>query len=269
MFNGASLVPLSWSAHGGRMWCRFTSYHFAEQAHWVPLAGEELSLAALAFPLAFHREADSWQVVALLGLEPGHNAWVDEQGRWCQRYVPAALRSPPFGVRPEAPETLCVDENSEWLVAHYDGEPLFDEQRDLARFVQQTHAFLTTWAQGCQRLGQLATVLEQHEVLTPWTSPALDALPTLYQIDETRWNALSDEAALAVRRQGALPLIYAQLLAKANLGTLQARTRQPSATAQAPASPSAQGPRQHAVLESWRDALAEEPGPDEWEWPGR
>lgn len=268
MFSGSSLVPLSWSAHGGMMWRRFTTYHFAAQAQCVPIAGEELSLAALAFPLVFHRENNSWRVVALLGLEPQQNVWVDAEGHWCHRYVPAALRSQPFWVHLQEPETLCVDEKSEWLVESYDGEPLFDDQRAPASFVQKTHTFLKTWALGCQRLGQLVEGLEAQGVLTPWESPALADLPLLYQIDETRWSALSDKAALALRHQGALPLIYAQLLAKANLSTLQARTQRKPTAQPSVATPS-QGPREDAVLKRWQEALADEQEPDEWELPNR
>lgn len=267
MLNGASLVPLSWSAHSGLMWQRFTSYHFATEAHWVPLAEQELAQAALAFPVAFRFEGGTWTVVALLGLVPGKNVWVDDDGRWCQRYVPAALRSQPFGVQRETPDTLCVDENSEWLVQSYEGEPLFDDQRAPASFVQKTHEFLKSWANGCKQLGRLAKVLDDHGVLTQWTAPALKELPKLYHIDEQRWNALDDTAAVKVRHQGGLPLIYAHLLAKANLNTLHARAQIPRES-QSSASPLRER-RQQAVLESWRDALAEEPAPDEWTFPSR
>ncbi|NOG32677.1 SapC family protein [Halomonas sp. TBZ9] len=211
MLSDASLVPLSWSAHGGLMWQRFTSYDFAAEVHWVPLAEQELAQAALAFPIAFRFEEGTWSVVALLGLVPGRNVWVDgNDGRWCQRYVPAALRSQPFGVHREDPDTLCVDESSEWLVQSYEGEPLFDDERGLASFVQKTHEFLKAWANGSEKLSQLASVLDDYGVLTSWESPVLKELPELYHIDEARWNALDDEAAARVRRQGALPLIYAR-----------------------------------------------------------
>lgn len=270
MLSDASLVPLSWSAHGGLMWQRFTSYDFAAEVHWVPLAEQELAQAALAFPIAFRFEEGIWSVVALLGLVPGRNVWVDgNDGRWCQRYVPAALRSQPFGVHREDPDTLCVDESSEWLVQSYEGEPLFDDERGLASFVQKTHEFLKAWANGSGKLGQLASVLDDHGVLTPWESPALKELPELYHIDEARWNALDDETAARVRRQGALPLIYAHLLARANLTLLQARDQQSRESSLPSSSSPPREQRQQAVLESWRDALAAEPAPDEWTFPSR
>lgn len=268
MLSDASLVPLSWSAHGGLMWQRFTSYHFAAEVHWVPLAEQELAQAALAFPVAFRWEEGCWTVGALLGLTPGQNAWVDDEGRWCHRYVPAALRSPPFGVHREDPGILCVDEHSEWLVQHYEGEPLFDDQRAPASFVQKTHEFLKAWADGSRKLGHMARVLGDHDVLTAWESPALTGLPGLYHVDEAAWNALSDDAAIRVRRQGALPLIYAHLLAKANLGSLHARAQQPRKSSSAVSAPPREN-RHQAVLDSWRDALAEEPAPDEWTFPSR
>jgi hypothetical protein len=257
MLTSASLVPLDWSSHGNRVWRRFTSYRFAADEHWVAVAGEELIQVALGLPLAFRHEDGAWRAMALLGLQEGKSLCVDAEGRWQSGYVPAALRSQPFGVQPGQPQQLCIDEDSPWLIDGVVGEPLFDEKGNLAALVHKTHTFLKTWELGCRRLGAKAELLAQAEVLRPWQSPGLAGLPTLYRVDEARWNALGDRSFLALRHRGVIPLVYAQLMSQSHLGALLQRQSQPHI----PGTGVSEGPSK--VLEQWRAALGDEP---EHEW---
>lgn len=257
MLSSASLVPLEWSRHGSHVWRRFTSYRFAADVHWVPVAGEELSQAALGLPLAFLHEDGTWRVMALIGLQEGKSLCVDAEGHWRNGYVPAALRSQPFGVQPGQPEQLCIYEDSPWLIDGVVGEPLFDEKGDLAALVHKTHAFLKTWELGCRRLGAMAELLAQADVLRPWQSAALTRLPTLYRVEEARWNALDDRSFLALRHRGVIPLVYAQLMSQSHLGSLLQRQSQPLI----PAKGVSEG--QSEVLDQWRAALGDE---TEHEW---
>jgi hypothetical protein len=56
----------------------------------------------------------------------------------------------------------------------------------------------------------------------------------LYRIDEAALNALGNKAFLALRRSGALPVAYAQLLSMNQMGVLQ-RLLQIQAKLRAPA----------------------------------
>ncbi|WP_444999349.1 SapC family protein [Halomonas mongoliensis] len=256
MLTRASLVPLEWSRHRSRVWRRFTSYRFAVGEHCVPIAGEELAQAALCLPLVFSHEGNAWRVMALLGLQEGKSLCVDDEGRWRGGYVPAALRSQPFGVQPGQPQQLCIDEDSPWLVDGVVGEPLFDEKGGLAALVHETHAFLKTWELGCRRLGAMAESLAKAEVLRPWQSAALADLPVLYRVDEARWNAMGDRGFLALRHRGVIPLVYAQLMSQSRLGSLLQRQSQPHTSAKGEAEGSSE------VLKQWRAALGDEPEHD-------
>lgn len=251
MRSEVAMVPLDRSLHGYKTWKRFTSYQFAATQHWVPIAADELAAAAVCLPLVYRRDTQGWQVMALLGLEESHNVCVDDQGRWRNRYVPAALRSQPFLVNLDDPGVLCIDEGSEWLIDGHGGEALFDDQGNPASFVRQTHEFLKAYAAGCRRLGALVTLLDQAEVLCPLSSPLLDGLPTLYGIDETRWYERLGSPLIGRLARGVLPLVYAQLISQTNLELLN-RYRDADQGARSLAEPA------NPALDAFRNALGAE-----------
>jgi len=68
--------------------------------------------------------------------------------------------------------------------------------------------------------------LQAAELIQPWPRNLQQGENTVpvegfHRIDEAALNALPDEAFLALRKTGALPLAYAQLLSMNQLGKLQ------------------------------------------------
>lgn len=221
-----ALHVLSPSRHRNLRWHRYQGYAFAAERGVIGLAAAELSQAALAFPLAFTQAGAGWSLCALLGLLPGQNLYVDAQGSWRGAYVPAALRAHPFHLGWDAGSaaTLCVDEAS-GLLTPEGGEPLFDDAGALSPPVAQVWAFLARTAESILALEGACAVLAQAGVLAPWpitlqTPAGAQTVPGLHRLDEAALNALDAPAFAALRRAGALPVAYAQLLAMGNLAAL-------------------------------------------------
>lgn len=256
MTHAAHWVPLSQEHHGGLMWQRFTAYHFAQTTSQVTLAGAELRHAAANFPIALAETAEGWQAVALLGLEDDQNLLVDDRGRWRAAYVPAALRSHPFGLHPDYPGRLCIDQHSPCVVERLDAEPFFTQHGELARFPAQVLTFLQQRQQGCRQLSKRVTALANATLLVPWQPAGYQGSTPLYQIDERAWQALSAKQVGLFWQLGAVPLVYAQLQSQQQLGRLQLY-RQRKATAE-PSAPSSD------PLAQWQEALSSEA---EYDWP--
>ncbi|XQU09123.1 SapC family protein [Halomonas sp. LY9] len=256
MTHAAHWVPLSQEHHGGLMWQRFTAYHFAKTTTQVALADAELRHAAANFPIALTETNEGWQAVALLGLEDGQNLLVDDQGRWRAAYVPAALRSHPFGLHSDYPGRLCIDQHSPYVVERLDAEPFFNQHGELARFPAQVLTFLQQREQGCQRLSTRIAALAKATLLTPWQPHGYQGSTPLYQIDERAWQALSTKQVGLFWQLGAVPLVYAQLQSQQQLGRLQLY-QQRKATAEPSVPPS-------DPLAQWQEALSSEA---EYDWP--
>lgn len=254
-------VPLTAERHGGLMWQRFTSYRFAQYWSQAPLAEQEVAQAAACLPVAFQQHEDGWQAVALLSLTDSENLLVDSRGRWLAAYVPAALRTHPFGLNQEAPGSLAIDESSDYVVERYDAEPLFNQAGELASFPQEVLAFLHTWQRGCQALSSKIALLHQHKLLSSWHPKGYKGSVSLYRINEPVWNRLDARTIGHLWEAGVLPLVYAQLLSQAQLSNLykaQALQEEKRST------PTKEMQDHAKAVDALREAMG---APEEYLWP--
>jgi len=106
------LKAVSKSAHSDKYWRRASNYEFTAQDVYCPLAIQELPHALMGVPIGFTIVGEQLKLVAVLGLEPDRNLFVDDSGRWLGRYIPAWYRCYPFvTVQSEDNQfILCVDE---------------------------------------------------------------------------------------------------------------------------------------------------------------
>ena len=89
------------------------NFKFAGKTNSVILAGVEFSEAAKEYPLVFALAGERIIPVALLGLRNEENLFLNEDGSWDARYIPAFVRRYPF-VLAETGEpgqrVVCIDE---------------------------------------------------------------------------------------------------------------------------------------------------------------
>ena len=232
--------PLSIERHGDRHWRRVSSYGFAAQQPLLPLAGLELFQAALALPVAFIPQDGDFSCVAVVGTRDGESLYVSPEGHWLGGYMPAKLRSYPFGLAALEGDlfALCMDEASGLLSSSPQDEPFFQEGK-LAPALQRVLDFLRQIQTSQPVTRRACAALETHGLLMPWEITLQDAagaqrkVEGLFCVDETALNKLEDSAFLALRRCGALALAYGQLMSMPHiqaLGTLAVARERASAT---------------------------------------
>ncbi len=232
----AQLTVISREQHAAKRWKRYTSYAFAAKDTVAPLVAQELPRACLSLPLGFVKVEKGFQLVAVQGLLPGQNLWVAPDGRWLGAYVPAAYRSYPFVLAntSDGRRVLCVREDS-GLVNDTEGEPFFDEEGKPAKVVQDVLKFLEQVSAGAQLTTRICALLEEHGLIQPWkvklrTDDAERSTEGLYRVDEAAFNAVSADALDALRKAGALPLVYCQLLSMQHLQQLARLANQHAAS---------------------------------------
>ena len=88
--------PLSREQHGKLGVVRMDKpFKFAAQGHVVPLTVAEFPLACISYPIIF--AGDQRQPLAVMGLSPGQNLFVESDGGFqIGSYVPAYIRRFPF-----------------------------------------------------------------------------------------------------------------------------------------------------------------------------
>lgn len=216
-----NIVPVSTSRHAGKAWRRPASFVFASTQTVVPLTGAEFAKAALAMPIAFIEQAGQYLAVGVMSLVSDQNLFVGPAGQWLGTYVPATLRSYPFRLgRVEGAEEfhLCIDEDS-GLVVEADGtaEDFVDASGSPAPATKAIFDFLVAVERGRAMTATAVAVLADTGLIEPWPlQVTVDGTTTpvrgFFRINEAALNALDDAVFLKLRKLGALPLAYLQLV---------------------------------------------------------
>lgn len=194
--------------------------HFVAGRSLLPLAANEMAMAASSMPLALVKlgKPARWQLMAVCGLHTDHNLFVNAQGQWLGHYRPRVLQTWPF-------ETLRLPGRDSSVL-------LFDRSSGLLRDDGVGEPFFDASGQPMPRMGEVIGHLQQQErakaateaalaalaaagLLMPWPDKLLAdsgmAIEGLHCVDEQALSRLDDAAFLKLRR--ALPVAYAVNLA--------------------------------------------------------
>jgi len=218
-----NVLPLTAEKQTTLLLAPTTDWRFSANELLVPLAYTEMADAAREYPLVFLK--DKPLVYALLGFEQGTNAYVADDGRWRAHYLPARLRAYPFALAP-VPEqagrfAIVMDADAPQL-QQAQGEPLFVDGRP-GPVLAARKALLEAMAQAEPATRRMVQAIRAAGLLVDRAvqvrEPTLErpALGGFQVIDEHKLNALPDAAFATLRKEGALPLVYAHLLSMANL----------------------------------------------------
>lgn len=162
---------------------------------------------------------------ALLGLEQGRNAYLDEGGRWRAAYVPAHFRRQPFVLGERAGQedyTVMIQPGSARLSSER-GERLFDDAGTPTSTLTRMIDFLKALQQEVERTRRAVAQLGRLELLTLQALDVQHQGRTLHRItglealDEERFRALTPGPLHELHQTGALELIHAMRLSRANL----------------------------------------------------
>jgi hypothetical protein len=204
------------------------SFAFARKANSLYLASVEFAEACKEYAIVFTRGSNQAVVpVAMLGLRPRENLFVNEQEQWTGEYVPAFVRRYPFVLAELSGQALaaCIDEAFPGLNDN-EGEPLFDAQGNNTPFLQNALDFLNRYQQEYRRTEAFCRRLEQAGLLTEMNAKAdlVDGrsftIGGLLVVDEKKLLALPDAVALSLFRAGELHLISLHLASLANMKKL-------------------------------------------------
>ncbi|MBQ4833293.1 SapC family protein [Pseudoalteromonas sp. MMG010] len=191
---------------------------FMKTQHLVPVVAHEFARIANEFPMSFvkNNETGKFQAVAMFGLEPGENLFV-EDGKWTAAFAPMASTRYPLGLvkHPEGDQYGIVIDEASPLVNKEEGQALFENgeetaylqrrKESLVSFIEYSHvtdAFTQFLADKDLLIAQTLTVDIQGEKKD---------INGIYLIDEKKLNELSDDVFLELRKRGYLAPIYSFL----------------------------------------------------------
>lgn len=236
--KSAEFVLLNSVEHAKLKIMPVNGYSFAKENHLVSLVLHELPKISANYPAVFvkRQNSEKFMPMALLGLEPNKNLFVDEKGQWLSgAYVPAAFRRYPFALAQTDPNSmaLCIDIHSESL-SQVDGVELFDPQGQPTESLDKIKNFLFETYQSelaaeifCDRLVALDLLVPaSFKVQGPEGVKQYDGC---FVVDEQRLAALSSDDFLSLRDQGYIAAIYAHFISLIQIEKLGALRELPTA----------------------------------------
>ncbi|CAN5365567.1 SapC family protein [soil metagenome] len=216
-------VALHPAAHGAAGLVETFDYRFARNTNAIPISLSEIPAAALSYPIVFTVDG-AVTPVAIVGLMPDQNLFVDAHGAWRSGcYIPAYVRRYPF-ILAEDPEgqsvQLCVEDDPEVLVTA-GGRPLFANGAPSA-MTQEAFSFCKHHRAEHLATGPFVEALIACGIVVERTAGVIlpdgreIQLEGLAGIEEVKFAALPDEAHALLKRQGWLGAVYAQILSGLN-----------------------------------------------------
>ncbi|WP_017446106.1 SapC family protein [Gayadomonas joobiniege] len=230
------LVPINSSQHKDIKLKRAQNYNFAQKVHVAPLLAHEFPQASSSFPVIFHKNEESgeYSALALLGLEKEKNLLVKD-GYWSATYVPASIRRYPFAAASvngdEGNMVVCLDEEAEMFNTD-EGEALFNDDGSEGEVLTQVKEFMNSFVEREAASRAFVKYLSEKELFQARTVGYTNEqgervnIGSFHALDEEKFNKLSDEEFLEMRKRGYLPVIYAVLTSMQQMDTLFRLQRQ-------------------------------------------
>ncbi|RYF84108.1 MAG: hypothetical protein EOO29_00755 [Comamonadaceae bacterium] len=221
-------TALSASAHGDLRLSSVFGYDHAAAEAWLPVGLGEAGMVAREYAIVFSSDGDSALPVALTGVVAGRNDYVDPEGQWRARYVPAHVRRYPF-IAGQAP----AESGARKLVLMFDadaphfqgaqGLPLFDAAGQPTELVGRVEKVLLDLQQDYTRARKAVKALEAEGLLSVQKlriqrkGGETHDVSGFRVLDLKKFGELGADALLRLRDCGALMLAHAHLFSLSNL----------------------------------------------------
>ena len=228
----AQPTPVRAQAHGDKSILPMTHFGFAAGVNSVPVVAAEFAAAAADLTLVFAGTDRAVMPAVLLGLDQNQNRFVDDQGRWTGRYIPAFLRRYPFVFAASEGSddlTLCIDESYDGLNDAGHGERLFDAAGNRSLYLNGVLDFAVQYQAQYERTRIFCNRLVQHDLLESVVASFTDdqgaekRLTGFYRINRDRLKAIDPELLATMFGNDELELCFIHLASLANIDRLAER----------------------------------------------
>jgi hypothetical protein len=226
------VVPVSSERHAD-LYVKGTShYEFARNSNSVPLMTVEFPSAATEYAIVFAGNDEALMPLAILGVDADSNLYVDDQGAWGAKYIPAFVRRYPFVFSKSEDGDrflLCIDEEYTGCNREGRGERLFDSDGERTQYLGSVLNFVKEYQAQFNRTKLFCDKLREFDLLEPMQaqfnlpSGQRKSLSGFMAVSRDKLRSLSDEQLAQLARSDELELIYIHLQSMKNFATMLER----------------------------------------------
>lgn len=199
-------------------------YQFCAAARAIPVTVSEIPAAIKDYPIVFMSQEQPIPL-AVTGMIDDINLFVNENGDWEEnRYIPGYVRRHPFGLASESSGdrmAVVLDAAFEGLKPggdtplFVDGQPT-DSTQAAIEFCKTFERDRLMTEEFGKRLAGFDLLQSQTAQYTPQGAEEPRTFAQYFGIDEDKFNALTDEQILEMRKSGMLAIVYAILMSLGN-----------------------------------------------------
>lgn len=235
-------VPVNAKNHKDTYVKTTKDFSFAKNVNSVPLLAIEVGFAIQDYTVVFTGSDENIMPSVVLGVREKENLYLQEDGTWDAKYVPAFIRRYPF-VFSSGDEgktfTLCIDEEFSGCNTEGRGERLFDADGEKTQYLDHVLEFLKEYQAQfkrtqifCQKLKEL-DLLESMRAQINLKSGEKMGLGGFMVVSREKLKALPGEKLEELAKTDELELIYMHLQSIRNLNNMVdlVATQPPSAGA--------------------------------------
>ncbi|MEM6414571.1 MAG: SapC family protein [Pseudomonadota bacterium] len=206
-------------------------FGFAAGVRAAPLTVSEIPAAARDYPVIF-ASSENPLPMAVVGIIDDNNLFVNDDGQWEEfRYVPGYLRRYPFGAAYETgSDRYAVVVDAEYSGFSSDGDIKLFEDSEPSQFTKDAVDFTQKYEQDRQMTQRFVDEVKKLELINGQTAqytPTGETSPVSFAqyigTDESKLKNLDADKTIALRDNGILPLLYAQLMSMGHWRTLVTR----------------------------------------------
>ncbi len=225
-------VPVTNQRHRDWSVKKGADYTFANHVNAVPLTAVEFSAAASEYAIVFTGMGEAIMPAVILGMRDRQNLFLNEDGSWRAKYLPAFIRRYPF-VFSNSDEgkrfALCLDEAFSGCNQAGLGERLFDAEGSRTQYLDGVLNFLQQYQRQFQLTQAFCKKLHDLDLLEPMQAqinlPTGEkiALAGFMAVNRDRLKKLSGEKLAELVQANELELIYIHLQSIRNISVMADR----------------------------------------------
>ena len=228
----SNAVPVNKARHADLSVKSGKDFAFARLVNSVPLLTVEFLRAAPEYAVVFAGDGENIIPVAILGAEAERNAFVNDDGSWDGKYVPAYVRRYPFVFASSDDGknfTLCLDDGFDGCNTDGKGERLFDAEGNRTQYLETVLNFLKEYQAQFQRTRAFCSRLKELDLLEPmqatFTLPSGQRrnLTGFMAVNRAKLKALEEEQLARMAKSDELELIYLHLHSMQNFSRMLER----------------------------------------------
>lgn len=224
------ILPVTYENHKLTNFKADTSFEFAAKAQMAPIHINEIPSVVGCYPIIF--VGDEKTPAAAFGLAKDQNLFINGRSSWpTDFYVPDYIRRYPFILVKNSGADdmpLCVDPSAKSLNTQEEAPNFFETTNKFTPVIEQHVDLCIHFEKSMATTRQLVSEIEDLDLFcaktVAYTNEKNETVQTQFiGIDEKQFDSLSDSEVIALRKSGAITLIYAHLFSLANWRRLASR----------------------------------------------